>query len=217
MTGPVVLTAFEPFGAWETNSTIAVVTAAAQRLRDAGLLVRTRVLPVDLEGAMPALEQALAGDRPAAVICCGLSGRARTVHVERVALNVADFRIPDAGGRTPRGEFVVPGAPEAYLTPVPVHSIVAALAERGVPSQVSNSAGTYLCNAVYFCALRATRSTGVPTLFLHLPPLPGAAAEACIRDPSAADPEAAMSVELQVEAVVAVAEFLIPGHPDAEC
>ncbi len=213
MTGPVVLTAFEPFGAWETNSTIEVVAAAARRLREAGYVVRSRVLPVDLEEAAPALEQALAGEPPSAVVCCGLSGRARCVHVERVALNVADFRIPDAAGRTPKGEPVIPGAPEAFLATIPVHRIVATLADRGVPAAVSNSAGTYLCNAVYFHALRATRRDGVPALFLHLPPLPGAAETAAARDPSAADPSAAMALELQVEGVVAVAESLIAGHP----
>ncbi len=213
MTGPVVLTAFEPFGAWETNSTIDVVAAAARRLREAGRSVRTRVLPVDLEEAASALQQAVAGPPPAAVVSCGLSGRARVVHVERVALNVADFRIPDAAGRAPRGEAVIPGGPEAYLTQVPVHRVVAALDARGVPAEVSNSAGTYLCNAVYFHALHATRRAGIPTLFVHLPPLPGAAAAARLRDPSAADAEASMELGLQVDGVVAVAEALIAGHP----
>ncbi len=213
MTGPIVLTAFEPFGAWETNSTISVVAEASRRLRERGRAVRSRVLPVDLDEAAPALQQALAGPGPSAVVCCGLSGRARSVHVERVALNVADFRIPDASGRRPRGEPVVPGAPEAILTAVPVHRVVERLRGEGIQAQVSNSAGTYLCNAVYFHALRATRPRGIPALFVHLPPLPEAAAEVALRDPEAAVAEASMPFEDQVAAVVAVAMDLSPGHP----
>ena len=216
MSGPIVLTAFERFGAWETNSTIEVVAEAARWLRAEGRTVRTRVLPVDLEEAAPALEQALAGvPAPSAVVCCGLSGQARSVRVERVALNVADFRIPDAAGRTPRGEPVVSGAPEAFLTAVRVHDVVARLRAADLPAEVSNSAGTYLCNAVYFHALRATRPHGIPALFLHLPPVPEAAARAVLRDPAAADPEAALPLADQVLAVVAVAELLAPGHPAA--
>jgi pyroglutamyl-peptidase len=209
--GPILLTAFEAFGAWDVNSTIEVVAGAARRLRRAGLSVRTRVLPVDLVEAPRVLEQALMG--AAAVVCCGLSGQARAVHVERVAVNLADFRIPDASGRAPCREPLMVGEPEAFLAAAPVHRIVEELRARSVPAEISTSAGTYVCNAVYFHALRTTRADGIPTVFLHLPPLPGAAAIAAERDPAGADPEAGMTLDLQVEAVVTVAASLISGHP----
>ena len=213
--GPIVLTAFEPFGAWESNSTAEVVAEAARRLRDLGRVVRTRVLPVDLAEAPVALEQALAGETAGALVCCGLSGAARVVQVERVALNIADFRILEPDGRRPHGQTLVPGAPEAFLSGVAVHRVVAALVERSIPAAVSNSAGTYLCNAVYFHALLATRPAGIPAVFLHLPPLPGAAAVARQTDPGAADPEAAMPLAAQIDAVVAVATALISGQAGA--
>ena len=212
-----LLLAFGPFGAWERNSTEIVSERAAERLRAGGARVVRRVLRAAVGALEESLEAAfLEAGRPAAVLACGLSGRARKVQVERVALNCADFRIPDVDGAQPRGLPLRPGEPDAWMTRSDVHAAVAAIEARGVAAQVSNSAGTFLCNATYFGVLRRSVPAQIPALFLHLPPLPGEAAAAVARgaaagDPDPADPDAAMPLEQQVAAVEAAALLLL-GH-----
>ena len=209
--GPVLLFAFEPFGSWAVNSTDAVTSEAADRLRADGLEVARRVLPVTLEGAPTQVQEALDEHRPAAVVATGLAGRCHDVNVERVALNVADFRIPDNAGAQPRGGSLVENDPDAWITPIDLHGLVEAIEAVGAGARISNSAGTYLCNAVYFHVLRGTRPGGVPSVFLHMPPLPGAAPAAAEQDPKLADPTAEMPLEQQVAAVAATARFLVGG------
>lgn len=169
----LLVTAFEPFGAWDHNPTVDVAAGVVAEIPDA----RTVTLPVDL-GAAPNLLRAHLRDA-SAVLLLGLHGRARAVRVERVAINVADFRIADNAGRTVRSAPLVPGAPEGLLTTVDVRAVVDGIRDLDVPADVSNSAGTYLCNAAYYVALHDAPAR--PCLFVHLPPLPGTAADAAER------------------------------------
>lgn len=210
MTAPILLTAFDAFGPWLHNSTQDVVELAAAQLLGDGRAVETRTLPVVLSRA-PEVEDLVAELAPSAVIACGLAGLARVLHIERVALNVADFRIPDNDGVSAAGRSLVDGDPDALLARVDLRAAVEAATGVGSAAQISNSAGTYLCNAVYFHVLRATRPRGIPALFIHCPPLPGRAERAWARAPTAVDPEAAMSLASQAAGVAAVARFLAGG------
>lgn|GEM_PF-812782 len=227
----LLLTAFEPFGPWESNSTTEVARRAAAQLDAAPV-----VLPVDLTQAPLRLRAAIDELAPSAVLLLGLHGRARAVRVERAALNIADFRIADNAGRTVRSAPLVPGAPDGLMTGVDVNALVDAMRHCGVPADVSNSAGTYLCNAVYYVALLALVGGATPALFLHLPPLPGAAARAQERlvamrasgeappatdarltgEDGGLDPGVGMLLDLQVHAVVLAARHLLAGaHPSS--
>jgi pyroglutamyl-peptidase len=98
--------------------------------------------------------------------------------LERVAINIDDARIPDNKGRQPIDRPVVPGGPAAYFTTLPIKAAAAALREAGLPAIVSNSAGTFVCNHVFYglMHLAATRRLGVRGGFLHVPFLPSQAA-----------------------------------------
>ncbi len=214
----MLITAFEPFGDWETNSSADVGRAVADDLG-----ARLLVLPVDLERAPGLLREAC--DDHEAVLCLGLHGRARALRVERVGLNLADFEIPDNTGRTVTSKRLDPAGPDARMSTVDVGAVVDAVRAAGVPADVSNSAGTYLCNAVYFTALR----TGLRSLFIHLPPFPGharvAAARRALRAPTGRrdwfaeglsgeqggiDPAAGLASDLQISGVLAAARILAP-------
>ncbi len=97
-------------------------------------------------------------------------GRAR-VTPERVAINVDDYRIPDNSGLQPTGEPVVAGGPAGYFSTLPLDLMVARLAQANIPAAVSNSAGTYLCNRVFYCVMHwiATNNLQLPAGFMHLP------------------------------------------------
>ncbi len=157
---PLLVTGFEAFGGWPSNPTAELAPAVAEALGLPWI-----VLPVDLVEAPRALEAACARWSPAFTLHLGLSGRATAVQLERRAVNVAEFRIPDAAGRQPRGAALVTAAPPSLETRADLDALAAASG-----AALSESAGTYLCNALYFHAL--LRSGG-NSLFVHVPPTPG--------------------------------------------
>jgi pyroglutamyl-peptidase len=173
----VLLTGFDPFGgestnpSWEAVRRLAGTTVARHR-------VVAERLPTAFGAALTALGAALERHRPALVLCVGQAGGRAALSVERVALNLIDARIPDNSGAQPIDVPVVAGAPLAYFAPLPVKAIVGALRAAGVPAEVSHSAGTFVCNAVFYglCHRLATALPDTRGGFVHVPYLPGQAA-----------------------------------------
>jgi pyroglutamyl-peptidase len=95
------------------------------------------------------------------------------VRIERVGLNLADFEIPDNHGRLARDESLSGNGPAAKFTTLPVRKIEAAMLAAGIPSRISNSAGSFLCNACLYSFLSASEKTpGTRCGFVHVPYLP---------------------------------------------
>ena len=156
----VLLTGFEPFGTHQVNPSQLV----AERLGGV-------VLPVSMRRTLDELERAIDRNEPAVVLGLGLAGLRTQVAVERVAINVLDFPIPDNDGVLVEGEPIDPAGVPAWFATVPIKAIASAWLADEIPSYLSNTAGTYLCNAVLYrsCALGAER--GFRAGFIHLPPL----------------------------------------------
>ncbi|MEM9084068.1 MAG: pyroglutamyl-peptidase I [Planctomycetota bacterium] len=175
MAGRVLITGFEPFGGARTNCTEMVVrTIEAERLTDeitGSFDVRTAILPVtDSEG--PAmLERAIKEHAPDGVIALGEAETRTNVSVERVALNLKDYRIPDNAGRTCRDEPIAVEGDDAYFAALPVHTVCEAVQSEGVPCRLSRDAGLFLCNQIMYEVLKRVRVEGVLRYggFLHLP------------------------------------------------
>ncbi len=186
----ILVTGFGPFGAHAVNPSAQVAKALDGR-RVGGATVRSLVLPVHHDEAWAAFAPVLAEAEPVAVVHVGLAaGRAR-VALERVAVNVMDYEIPDAGGYQARGEPCVVGGPAAYFSTLPLVAIRDALVADGVPAYVSSTAGTYLCNQTLYRTLHALataaparRTRPVPAGFVHLPLLPSMVAAAGTDQPS---------------------------------
>jgi pyroglutamyl-peptidase len=168
----------------------------------AGHEVVGRVLPVSTSRAPALLEQALAEVDPAVVLMLGVAPGRPALTIERVAVNVLDFEIPDNDGARPDGAPIVEGGPDAYLSTLPARSVVAAWREAGVPGCVSETAGTYLCNQALYTALHATAGRDVPVGFVHLPSLPEEAARADAPGPSMAVATVVAGVRAALAAVV---------------
>ncbi len=166
MTLKILLTGFEPFaGAALNPSELAVRALAAAP--PAGLLLVTAILPVTYAGAGPALRAALAAHRPDIMLATGLAGNRPHVAVERVAINVDDARIADNDGVARIDTPVIAGGPAAYFATLPIKAITAAIRAEGVPAEVSQSAGTFLCNHIFYLARHLAPRAG----FIHLPHL----------------------------------------------
>jgi pyroglutamyl-peptidase len=169
----VLLTGFEPFDGADLNPSWEVARALDGELV-AGARVVARQLPTTFAGAPAALTSALRALRPVAVLALGLAGSRGVVSVERISVNVIDARIPDNAGDQPIDQPALPGAPLAYRSTLPIKAIVARLREQGIAAEVSQTAGTFVCNQVFHVLMHALRRRpGVRAGFIHLPLLAG--------------------------------------------
>lgn len=173
----VLVTGIEPFDGETLNPSWEAARAVDQRVIG-GTRVVARQLPCVLADVRQALLAAIAETDPVAVLCMGQAGGRSDVSVERVAINVVDARIPDNAGRQPIDEPVIAGGPAAYFSALPIKALVRHLRASGIPASVSQTAGTYNCNAIFYSLLHCI-ATERPTLrggFVHVPYLPQMAA-----------------------------------------
>lgn len=172
----LLVTGFEPFGG-EVENPSAEAVQALDGWRVAGARVHTRVLPCVFGQALQVLNQALAECRPRLVLAVGQAAGRAELSLERVAINLDDARIPDNAGGQPVDRPVVAQGPAAYFSNLPVKAIVAALRGQGLPAGVSHSAGTFVCNHVFYGLMhRLTACPGVLGGFVHVPLSPRQAA-----------------------------------------
>jgi len=198
----IVVTGFEPFGPHGENPSQALAKAVdGRRVRDH--VVRGAVLPVHHADAAPQVAALVADTRPDAIVHLGLApGRAR-VALERVALNVMDYALPDNAGRRIVGEPCVPGGPAAYFGTLPLTAILTALIAEGIPAYISNTAGTYLCNQTMYGTLHTLAALTHPPRvgFVHFPSLPSMVAASGLD-------EASMDFGLMLRAVDVVLDVV---------
>ena len=154
----MLLTGFEPFGGDSSNPSGDAVRLVAAGWDRPEILV-TAVLPVTFAGAARELERLIDEHSPDVVLATGLAGGRSEIAVERVALNLIDARIPDNAGAQPIDAPSVPGAPPAHFSSLPVKAIVRDVEATGIPVVLSNSAGTFVCNHVFFVAAERAAST----------------------------------------------------------
>ena len=194
-----LVTAFEPFGGGSVNSSLEAVRRLPPRL--GSLEIATAELPTSYARSHAALEAAIARAKPDIVLCVGQAGERAALCVERVAVNVQDADIPDNDGARPVDGAVVAGGPAAYLATLPVRAAVAALRAQELPAQLSMSAGTFVCNHVFYglMHLAATRRHAFIGGFLHVPALPQPGANA----PSMALADIVRGIEAMLEAIAA--------------
>ncbi len=169
----VLLTGFEPFGGEKVNPSGQAVAAVAAA-PPPGLEVSAARLSCVFGQAVEELEAAIDRTRPELVLCVGQAGGRADLTVERVAVNLDDARIPDNAGRQPVDQPIAEDGPAAYFSGLPVKRCVAAARAAGVPASVSQTAGTFLCNHVFYALMHliATRRPGLRGGFVHVPYAP---------------------------------------------
>jgi pyroglutamyl-peptidase len=165
-----MLTAFEPFGGEKINpSAEAARQIAGIEFRNA--LVRVIELPVDRFRAIESACEQVFAARPDVLIMLGEAGGRFRITPERVAINVDYFRIPDNAGNKVTDEPIIEGGPVGYFSTLPIRAIVERLIEAKIPAAISNSAGTYLCNRLFYSVMHLIAIEGLPTRagFIHVP------------------------------------------------
>lgn len=173
----ILVTGFEPFAGDGTNASWEAVRRLPDTLSGGPVTLVRRLLPVSFTRAREEIARLVDTLRPDAVVCTGLAATRTSVGVETTARNTMAARAPDGDGWCPQDLPVEAGAPQVLHTGLPVGRLVVAVAERGVPVSPSGDAGTFVCNATYFSALRSLAQTRpgpvpvpVPAVFVHLPP-----------------------------------------------
>ena len=181
----ILLTGFDAFGGASLNPSWLVVKALHGR-QIAGHRVVSAQLPTVFDESLHRLQALLNQHQPALVVCLGQAGGRRAISLERVAINVNDAPLADNTGAQPVDTPVVPGAPAAYLTSLPIKAMLAALQRAGVAAEVSQTAGTFVCNHVFFGLMHALATQ--PLLrharggFVHVPYLPEQGAPSMAQD-----------------------------------
>lgn len=176
----VLLTGFEPFGGEPVNPSWEAVRQLEGWERR-GHRVAARLMPCVFGTALDALERAVAETDPVALLAVGQAQSRTELSLERVAVNLDDARIPDNAGNRPVDAPVAADGPAAYFTSLPVKAMAAALRDAGIPAGLSHSAGSFVCNHLFYgaCHLRAVRRPGLRVGFLHIPLAP----EQAVRHP----------------------------------
>ena len=169
----VLITGFEPFGESSINPSQLLVEGAATAFPN-GIEIVKAVLPVERTGGPEALIDALLRHQPDAAICLGLAAGRPAISLERVAVNLMDYRIPDNAGETVQDQPVAPEGPPAYFSRLPLTAMHAALQANGIPAELSLTAGAYLCNQIFYTLMHhlATHQREISAGFIHLPACP---------------------------------------------
>ena len=167
----VLLTGFEPFGKASQNPSAEIVKAIN------GDNLVTAILPVAYAKSANVLRALIVQHKPDVVICLGQAEGRKEITPERVAINLDDARFADNEGVFRTDSQIVNDGPDAYFSTLPVKEIVLAINEAGIPATVSLSAGTFLCNHIFYLTQHHLAGTNVRSGFVHVPLMDEQAAE----------------------------------------
>ncbi|AIF46189.1 pyroglutamyl-peptidase I [Dyella japonica] len=172
----ILLTGFTPFGHEDINPSWEAVRELDGQLIG-GHRVVARLLPTVFADSQRELERAVNDVEPAIALGVGQAGGRSRLSIERVAINVQDARIADNAGAQPIDEAIVADGPAAYFSNLPIKAMLKALLAEGLPAEVSNTAGTFVCNHVAYLMLHLAQTyPGLRAGFIHIPYLPSQAA-----------------------------------------
>jgi pyroglutamyl-peptidase len=170
----VLITGFDPFGGEPINPALESVKKLANHTTEKFEVV-VREIPTVFDKAIDHLLTAMEEVKPDIVICVGQAGGRSDITVERVAININDARIPDNEGNQPIDTEVAAGGPAAYWSTLPIKAMVKEMNKAGIPASVSHTAGTFLCNHIFYGLMHYLATTGDAAIrggFIHIPLLP---------------------------------------------
>ena len=167
----IIVTGFDPFGGETINPSIECVKALPEI--EGVELIRLE-LPTVFKESAKRLNEVINDVKPDAVLSVGQAGGRAGITMERIAINVDDARIPDNISQQPIDEEIQVEGEAAYFSTLPIKRIVKAIREAGISAEVSNSAGTFVCNHIMYQALFAATKADKPFKagFMHIPFIP---------------------------------------------
>ncbi len=170
----ILMTAFDPFGGSALNPAEQALSLVCP---PDGIELKKLTVPTVFGLSTKAVLEAMDQFSPDYVICVGLAASRNALTPERVAINIRDARIADNAGNAPVDEKIAEDGDAAYFSTLPIKKIVEKMRERGVPSAVSNTAGTFVCNDLMYGVLHSVKGKSIRAGFIHVPATPGMKAE----------------------------------------
>lgn len=167
----VLIAGFDVFGDNMINPALeAIKRLSNQQLQ--GAEIRVCKVPVTRYESIDTVVAAIETHQPDVVLSVGLGAGRAAITPERVAINIDDFRIADNNGNQPIDVPIVSDGPDAYFSTLPIKAITVTLQQQGIPCQVSNTAGTFVCNHLFYGVQHYLRGSGIKHGFIHVPLLP---------------------------------------------
>ena len=160
----ILLTGFEPF----SNSSVNPSQEVIKKIVHPSLIAK-EVLPVTFYGAAKRSIELIELHTPTVVLALGQATGISQIAAEQVAINLDDARIPDNEGNAPQDRAIVPDGPDAYFTTLPIKKIVDRLNDSAIPASISLSAGTFVCNHIFYSIQHHCIGKGIKSGFIHLP------------------------------------------------
>lgn len=169
----VLITGFDPFGGENINPALEAVKLLPENI--AGAEIIKLEIPTVFVKALEKIEEAIIKHNPKIVISVGQAGGRFGVTPERVAINLDDARIKDNEGNQPIDISIFEDGENAYFSTLPIKAMVREMSQGGIPSSVSNTAGTFVCNHVMYGILYLAdkKYPGIKGGFIHVPYIPG--------------------------------------------
>lgn len=182
-----LLTGFDPFGGAAVNPTELLVNAMPALLQSSCHDTAAQPQRIDLQRAVlptaaragwdklkASIDAALAiSDDPVLIVMTGLASGSDRLQIERFALNVRDYAVPDNAGETAQDQVIDLSKPDLIRTMAPLPQLREAVLQQGYPCRISNHAGTFICNELYFKAMAYVRHNPqvAGIVFVHVPTL----------------------------------------------
>jgi len=168
----ILVTGFDPFGGEPINPAIESV----KRLPDniAGAEIIKLEIPTVRKKSLEKIEKAINEHNPDIILSIGQAGGRFDISIERVGINLDDFRIPDNEGNQIIDEPIFPDGENSYFVKLPVKAMVQNVQKNNIPASVSYTAGTFVCNHVLYGVLYLIEKKykGKKSGFIHIPFLP---------------------------------------------
>ncbi len=173
MSKKIILTGFEPFGGSEVNPSIVACQDFNKKIID-GYKIKAIEIPLRYHEIKNIIERILTEEKPEIVICTGQSSRS-VISLERIAINIASLeKSAYSCGTKPIDEILEDNGKEGYFSTLPIRKIKERLEENKIPCEISNSAGTFGCNQIFYHLMQFINNyeINIPAGFIHVPSLP---------------------------------------------
>lgn len=164
----VLISGFEPFGGSILNSSQLVVEAISKE-SFTGLELFTVILPVEFGKAADVLLSKVKEIDPEIIITFGQAEGRKALTPEKIAINLDSARIPDNAGELRVNKVIIEKGADGYFSTLPIEKMVEAVKECGLESEISLSAGAFLCNHIFYHLQHKLLESGVKSGFVHLP------------------------------------------------
>jgi pyroglutamyl-peptidase len=159
----ILVTGFEPFATSSLNPSAEIVKA----LKGDDLV--TAILPVVFGQASSQLRELIDLHKPSAVLCLGQAEGRNEMTPERIAINVDNARIADNAGNQPLEQRIIADSPDGHFSTLPIEMMVASMKAAGIPASISLSAGTFVCNHIFYVLQDYLKDSSIKSGFMHVP------------------------------------------------